>query len=173
MASRTSLIRSKTMFRRWSECSSRLNSSQVSLASNLMTMRHSLMSRILEIILLNSKSIFLISLRWWLIRKTIRMQPYHLCHLRGLTRRSSTKEIFSSMLLMKRRRETSQVNPLKRVMRHSTWMTTTSSILKLCIRTSLISSPDKSSILSNNLRPEETECSQLSKSKTMSERPNI
>jgi hypothetical protein len=93
--------------------------------------------------------------------------------LRGLTRRSSTKEIFLSMLLTKRRREISQVNQLKRVMRLSTWMTTTSSILKLCIRTSLISSPDKSSILSNNLRPEETECSQLSKNKTMSERPNL
>ena len=166
-----------------SECSSRLNSSRVLLASNLMTMRHSLMSRILEIILLNLKSIFLISLPWWPIRKTIRMRPYHLCHSRGLTRRSSTKEIFLSMLLTKRRKETSQVNRLKRVMRLSTWMTTTSSILKLCIRTSLISSPDKSSISSNNLRPwlaraslvrpEETECSQLSRSKTMSERPNI
>ena len=59
---RKNLTQLKTMFRRWSACSLKPNSTQTLLASNLMTMKHNLMSKISGTTLLNSKNIFLTSL---------------------------------------------------------------------------------------------------------------
>lgn len=135
---RTNSTPLKTMFRRWSACSLKPNSTQTLLASNLMTMKRNSMSKISGTTLLNSKNIFLTSLWWWLIRKRIQMQLYHRYHLRDWTRRNSTKEISLSMLLTKQKKAISQANQLKRVTSSSIWMMTTSSILRLFTRTSLI-----------------------------------